>query len=68
MLAVHEIESLRRSAAMAPLAPSHVLELLDTADRLARERAAIAEVLNNLPATVNELRAALNRLAAIIAG
>ena len=66
MLAVHEIESLRRSAAMAPLSPGHVLALLDTAAQLARERVAIAEVLEGLPATVGELRAALNRLHQIV--
>ena len=66
MLAAHEIEILRRSAAMAPLSPADVAELLDTADQLARERRQIAEVLEGLPAAVGEFRAALNRLHAIV--
>ena len=49
MLAVHEIEILRRSAAMASLSPPDVADLLGNAARFARERRQIAEVLETLP-------------------
>ena len=48
---------------MAALSPAHVGELLDTAAQLAHERRPIAEVLDGLPATVGELRAAVAVLA-----
>ena len=66
MLSVHEIESLRRSQAMAPLSPSDVTELIETCQRLARERQQIATVLADLPTSVAALRVALNRLHAIV--
>jgi len=52
---------------MAPLAPAAVSELLGTCQQLARERAVIAQVLADLPESVAALRAALNRLHAIVA-
>lgn len=66
MLASHEIESLRRSAAMGPLSASHVTELLDTAARLTAEREQIARVLDDLPASFGAVRAALNELKRIV--
>jgi len=62
VLSVHDIESMRRSHAMAPLSPTHVSELLDSCQKLARERAEIAAVLADLPESVAALREALNRL------
>ena len=62
MLALHEIESMRRSHAMAPLSPAAVVELLETCQRLARERQEIVSVLADLPESVAALRHALNRL------
>ena len=52
MLSVHEIESLRRSQAMAPPSPSDVHKLLETCQELARERQQIANVLADLPDSV----------------
>jgi hypothetical protein len=66
MLQPHELETLRRSAAMAPLATARVDDLIDTCARLLEERRAIADVLAELPSTVGELRAALNRLHQIV--
>ena len=62
MLSVHDIESLRRSQAMAPLSPSDVTELLETCRQLTVERQQIAAVLADLPESVAALRTALNRL------
>jgi hypothetical protein len=47
---------------MAPLAPSHVTELIETCAQLTRERAEIAAVLDDLPDSFAAVRAALNRL------
>jgi DNA-directed RNA polymerase subunit F len=62
MLRPHEIESMRRSHAMAPLSPSHVDELIESCAQLAREREQIARILSGLPESFSELRAALNEL------
>ena len=66
MLSLHEIESLRRSNAMAPLSQSHVCELIDSCAAMARERRAIAEVLVDLPTSFGEVRKALNQLQQIV--
>ncbi|WP_162941852.1 hypothetical protein [Desertimonas flava] len=66
MLAPHEIESLRRSAAMAPLKPSDLDRLFTAAAEMAAERAAIAKVLDELPASFGAVRAALNELKRIV--
>ena len=67
MLSVHEIESLRRSNAMAPLSQSHVGELLEACATMAREREAIVEVLARLPSSFTDVRRALNELQRIVA-
>jgi len=66
VLSVHEIESLRRSHAMAPLSASHVSELLESCASLARERQAIVGVLVGLPESFSEVRRALNDLQRIL--
>jgi hypothetical protein len=66
VLSIHEIESLRRSNAMAPLSQSHVRELIDACAEMARERQAIAEVLVDLPTSFAEVRKALNQLQQIV--
>jgi DNA-directed RNA polymerase subunit F len=67
MLASHEIESMRRSHAMAPLSPTHVRELIETCAQLAKEREQIAAVVASLPDSFSEVRAALNELHRILA-
>lgn len=62
MLQSHEIESLRRSQAMAPLSEGHVVALLETCEQMARERDAIAAVLAGLTSPFGDVRAALNEL------
>ncbi len=62
VLTVEEVEGLRRSAAMAPLSPTQVLDLLDECASMARERQQIAAALADLPESVAALRTALNRL------
>jgi hypothetical protein len=66
MLSSYEIESLRRSNAMAPLSQSHVGELLDSCAQMAKERAAIVAVLADLPDSFAAVRAALNQLQQIV--
>lgn len=66
MFNAHDLESLRRSHAMAPLSPATVAQLLNTCQQLTRERAQIAAVLADLPDSVAALRQALNRLHRLI--
>jgi hypothetical protein len=67
VLAPHELETLRRSNLMAPLSQATVAELIDDYAQMTRERAEIAAVLESLPESFGELRAALNRLHCILA-
>ena len=62
MLSLHDLESLRRSNAMAPLSPSSVSELIEACTKMARERAAIKAIVSELPASFGDVRTALNRL------
>jgi hypothetical protein len=66
MLTSHEVESLRRSQAMAPLSPQHVHQLLDACQQMAREREAIVQVLAELPDSFTDVRKALNELHRIV--
>lgn len=66
VLASHEIESLRRSHAMAPLSASQVSELIETCDLLTTQREQIERVLSGLPESFAEVRAALNELHRIV--
>jgi hypothetical protein len=66
VLSVYEVESMRRSHAMAPLSASQVSVLLDACAQMARERARVADLLEDLPATVAALRATLNELHHVI--
>lgn len=68
MLKSHEIESLRRSQAMAPLSEGHVVALLDTCAQMARERDAIAAVLAGLSSPFGDVRTALNEMHRILSG
>jgi hypothetical protein len=66
VLAVHEIESLRRSHAMAPLSPSAVADLIESSALMARERAEMIAVLEQLPTSFAAVRSALNALQRIL--
>lgn len=66
MLTIHDVESIRRSAAMAPLSRDEAFRVLEACDQLLRERARIAAVLANLPASWTEVRRSLNELQAIV--
>jgi hypothetical protein len=67
MLDRHEIEGLRRSAAMAPLSPTAIVELLDSCDQLVRQREQILTVLDDLAQSWTTVRSALNELHKIVA-
>jgi hypothetical protein len=66
MLSSHEIESLRRSNAMAPLSPSHVALLLDACDELVRQRAELTRLLDGLPQPFASVRTILNDIHRIL--
>ena len=68
MLEVHEIEGLRRSAAMAPLSPTAVVQLLDSCEQMARQRAQVLNVLSGLSPPWSSVRSALNDLHKLMAG
>jgi hypothetical protein len=68
MLTVNDVEGIRRSAAMAPLSSDEAFRVLEACDQLLRERARIAAVLADLPASWGQVRNVLNELQAIVAG
>ena len=61
-----ELESLRRSAAMAPLPPRQVTELLDGYLALSQERLRIRALLGRLGPSWRDARTVLNELAELI--
>ena len=66
MLTVNDVDAIRRSAAMAPLSSDEAFRVLDACDQLLRERARIAAVLADLPASWANVRNVLNELQAIV--
>jgi hypothetical protein len=66
MLTVNDVEGIRRSAAMAPLSSDEAFRVLAELDQLLRERARIAAVLADLPASWAQVRKVLNELQAIV--
>ena len=68
VLTVHEIEIIRRSAAMAPLSQEETFRVLEACDQLVRERAQIAAALADLPTSWATVRAALNDLQRLVRG
>ena len=66
MVTLSELESLRRSQAMAPLPSSQVIAIIDACDQLVREREQVAAIVAGLPTTFSELRTALNELHRIL--
>jgi hypothetical protein len=68
MLSRTEIEGLRRSAAMAPLSPDAVTQVLQACEQMAREREQIQLILKSqLPPSWGAVRDALRRLSTIVA-
>ena len=66
VLSKHDVEAVRRSNAMAPLSRSQVEELLETCDRLLREREALVALVRELPPTFESLRSSLNAVHRIL--
>jgi hypothetical protein len=62
VMTLSELEITRRSAAMAPLSPMDVNQLLEEIQRLLLERERITAIVANLPPTVGSLRESLNEL------
>jgi len=68
MMSRTEIEGLRRSAAMAPLSPDTVTQLLEACEQMAREREQIQLIVTSqLPPSWGAVRDALRRLSTIVA-
>lgn len=66
MMTVHDLEIIRRSAAMAPLSRGEAFRLIEEFDKLLRERAQIATILADLPSSFQAVRAALNELQRLV--
>jgi hypothetical protein len=62
VMTLSELEITRRSAAMAPLSPAAVTQLLEEMQQLLIERQRISAVVADLPPTVGSLRESLNEL------
>lgn len=67
-LAPHDMQTLIRSAAMAPLSPDTVRQVLDEHYHLLAERAELEMLLRRLTPAWAEVRAVLNELAKLIEG
>ena len=68
MLQVHDVELIRRSAAMAPLSKDETFRVLAELDQLVRERAEIVHLLGDLPESFGAVRDTLNRLQQLVKG
>ena len=66
MLTTTDVESIRRSAAMAPLSQDEAFRILEACNQLLNERARIAALLADLPASWSSARNVLNELQAIV--
>jgi hypothetical protein len=66
VLSIHEIESMRRSAAMSSLSLDDQRRFLGACAQMAQERAQIAAVLAELPTSWRNVRAALNELQRLV--
>lgn len=67
MLSSEEVESLRRSQAMAPLGPHHVEMLLEACAQSARERRELAEIVAELRAVFPPVREVIGKMARLSA-
>ena len=61
-MTLSELEITRRSAAMAPLSPPAVNQLLEEMQQLLVERERIGAIVADLPPTMGSLRESLNEL------
>ena len=68
VMTLSELEITRRSAAMAPLSPTAVTQLLEEMQQLLIERQRISAVVADLPPTVGSLRESLNELHRLLNG
>jgi hypothetical protein len=68
MLTVNDIDAIRRSAAIAPLSTDEAGRVLDACDELLKERARIAALLADLPASWSNVRKVLNELHTLVIG
>jgi hypothetical protein len=68
VMTLSELEITRRSAAMAPLSPTAVNQLLEDMHRLLLERERISAIVANLPSTMGSLRDSLNQLHRVLTG
>jgi len=62
VMTLSELEITRRSAAMAPLSPPAVNQLLEELRLLLVERERVSAIVANLPPTMGSLRESLNEL------
>jgi hypothetical protein len=68
VMTLSELEITRRSAAMAPLSPLAVNQLLADMQQLLLERERITAIVANLPPTMGALRESLNELHRVVSG
>ncbi len=68
VMTLSELEITRRSAAMAPLSPPAVNQLLEEMRLLLVERERITAIVANLPPTMGSLRDSLNELHRLMSG
>jgi hypothetical protein len=68
VMTLSELEITRRSAAMAPLSPLAVNQLLADMQQLLLERERITAIVANLPPTMGSLRESLNELHRVVSG
>ena len=66
MMTVHDVESARRSVAMAPLSKDETFRILTELERLIRERSHMTGVLSTLSPSFASVREALNELRRIV--
>jgi hypothetical protein len=68
VMTLSELEITRRSAAMAPLSPTAVIQLLEEMHRLLLERERVSAIVASLPPTMASLRESLNELHRLLNG
>jgi predicted component of type VI protein secretion system len=61
-----ELEILKRSAAMAPLAPDHVDRLIRELERLLEERDQLRAIVDGLGPSFGDVRTSLNEIAKML--